>query len=100
MFGVPRRHDALSGHARDLLRALRHVLVGDQRKRRNLAGAVTGDAVGVDDWRDVFGEGHRRRALLRSLCRCGDEGNCEEQGGGSVRVFHSRSFPSFHGGAM
>ena len=63
---LPGRHEAAGDRARNQRRSLRGVLVGEQRKGRNLTGAMAGGAVGVKNRRNVFVKGRRRRRLRRS----------------------------------
>ncbi len=63
--GEPRRHNFLAYDALDARRHGFHLIVGDQRKRAAFAGAVAGLAIFLEDRRDVFGEGGRRRRRAR-----------------------------------
>ncbi len=68
---LPRRHHVLRRHRRDLLRAARGILVGEQGERRNLAGAMAGGAVLVQNRRDVLVERRRRRDAGMHIRRAG-----------------------------
>ena len=60
----PRRHLPRTRRARDVVSMLLRVRVLQQRKGRDLPGPMTGDAIGVEDRRDVL----RERGVLRAGC--------------------------------
>jgi hypothetical protein len=55
--GLPRRHVAAFGDGGDILGVLLDRFIIQQRKRRDLAGAMAADAILIKDGGDVFGEG-------------------------------------------
>src|SRR5262249_43061854 len=63
LIGLPRRHYPLFSDIRDLLRALLHILITQQRKRRGRVRTMTRRAVVEDDRRDVFVECQSARRL-------------------------------------
>ena len=71
--GAPRRH--LAGHhlVLDRARPGPHVLVGDERHRRDLAGPMADDAVLVEDRRDVLRERRRLRPRRRGRADCRED---------------------------
>jgi hypothetical protein len=59
--GLPRWHQTTTGDLRHLGGALAGGVVGDQAERRRAIRTMAVAAVAVDDRRDVFVEGDRRR---------------------------------------
>ena len=97
---VPRRHECLRRHFRDLFAALLGVLEILERERRSLAGTMAVRAVLKQNRRNVLGEGHvlRKRFQItsygvESAVRSEDCGRGEKGSGeGSVGQVHGASY--------
>jgi hypothetical protein len=56
--GQPGRHFVRARRVSDGIRMFFRVVVGDERKGRNLSGPVARDAIGVENRRDIFRKRH------------------------------------------
>ena len=72
---LPGRHVAAGRHLGDERRPLGGVRIAHQRKGRDFTGAVAGNALPVEDRRDIAGEGGRRSRAAR-LPQPGQEYQC------------------------
>ena len=92
---VPRRHHAVGDLLADRARPRAHFLIADERHRRDLAGPMAGDAVRVQNRRDVTRE---RRDAVGGLWRRldaaahGDEALRSRRGAGRERTARSWSW--------